>query len=217
MNNTTALEIMNRASWIHAANDVLEKHPKWQPKWYGPKRLVVLDHFRPEKDHDTSHLIPEHVSLPRCWQSGKNKVSELLMESQLFETVNFFTLPENITMLKPKGKRVGVSENQEFNWSQTEDEIVIDQEEDVIVTAETPATIDDYLTSTDNRNCYHPTITVDDKAIHKATIIREIFNSSERQHLQTTDCAGCGDTASLTTQQLQMSTSSSYQGTRLSS
>ena len=83
----------------------------------GAKRFTfTLDHST-SKQCDADKLKMKDVTIKNCWVKGMHTSSLALLNSLLFMDTeyNFYELKDTCTIIKPFGKRVGVSSTDDYD------------------------------------------------------------------------------------------------------
>jgi hypothetical protein len=111
MKNFDVLQLSERIVSARQVDEVFAQKPEWDAG--SRKRMNSLDHHNPKSWTGDTRI--ETVDLLQCWKNGEVDASRLLTRDGLYSehACDFVAMgarlaPQHITMLKPRGRRVGV-------------------------------------------------------------------------------------------------------------
>lgn len=178
---------------------ILDKHPDWVSNGSKLMTRLCLDYSKPS-NWDKSKLVLKDADIPALWEMGRHK-SELAFLG--VKKCDFFKM-KNVTLLKPRGHKVGLKPlpeeideesitveheededgdagemNDDGNDGDTTDND--DESDDVQVAGETDAptsSIMDYIDEPSSRTKHDNQIEIDGEFYFKASVVRQLFDQS---------------------------------------
>jgi hypothetical protein len=118
-NGLDALELLHCARAMKEMCRIFNLHPDWTNKSSKVMSRLSLDYSKPT-NWQVDKLTMVNVNIKQCWDQGRLDVESFAMEVKTDKNladVDFFKwFAEGVTMLKPNGQKVGVTEL-EMDWS----------------------------------------------------------------------------------------------------
>ena len=161
-------------------NEILTKHNDWTKSCDKVMKRLSLDYSKPSS-WGVDTLKMRIVSIKSCWDKGRVQKEEFLQNSECkeLEEMGFFALSssQSISLLKPKGKNIGVSDRKVSDDVEVGDsdefkndfELVEDDQAD-------SSTMIDFLEESDRSGKVHDSIIdVDGVLFHKASVLKQTF------------------------------------------
>lgn len=171
--NCDLLQLNERLECSATTSKIFSKHPEWKRI---SRRLQVSDADGIDRTNPaawTGELRPREVDLKRAWDDGRRQ-AEVLLNSRSWHRTPL--QHENaISMLKPNGKTIGVTESGADSEQDDDDESDVDcvdedyGEFEELIDHET-SDFSSFIVVRDEADCH---------TIHKASVLRQMFNGGK--------------------------------------
>ena len=196
-NGLDCLEILYCARAMKELMAIFNKHPEWTEKTHKTMSRLCLDYSNPS-NWKVENLKMGGINIKLCWSKGRLAVESFLQSSKQgeLEVFDFADLSENVTIVKPRGLKIGLTELEE-DWSSeafvvteetpdtpgtsaTEREGVASEEDssdeaDIDIDESGSTLVDVLEEPSANGKKHDPQIDVDGTYFHKSTVLKQTF------------------------------------------
>ena len=197
-NGLDVLELLYCTRAMKELLKIMSQHPEWTKNSDKVMNRICLDYSKPSSWHKEK-LTMEGVNIKQCWDKRRLNMESFIQESKCdkLESVDFFDIvsSQNITMLKPNGCKLGLTELT-ADWS-SEDFVVINADEDTSTAVDEvdegnddtsehseddseeideSSSLIDVLEETNQDGTKHdPQLCINDVWFHKSTVLKQTF------------------------------------------
>ena len=168
------LEILYASRSMKMCVEIMDRHPDWVFKNRINMQRLSLDYSSP-RDWNTEKLIIKDVDIPSVWKLGRAQAEAQLRSNSIKDFDIHEMKNKDYTMLKPNGKRIGLSEEQDLSQDLPEEELsdVCQQAEDGEEEESTSTIIIDMIPD----RTHDPLIEFENFFIHKSTVVKNMFGA----------------------------------------